>query len=100
MKKQKESLAWQIEYLPKAIKQLNSLDAPIRKRIIRWLEERILSSSNPCLWGKKLVGDKLGDTWCYRVGDYRIACYIHNHIVTVTVVSVGHRRHIYEIESR
>jgi mRNA-degrading endonuclease RelE of RelBE toxin-antitoxin system len=45
--------------------------------------------------GAALAGSRLGDFWKYRVGDYRIIASIENDILTVLVVSVGHRRLVY-----
>jgi mRNA interferase RelE/StbE len=81
--------------LPSAIKELNKLDKPTRKRINNWLEERILTTNNPRLWGKSLKGDSFGDYWCYRIGNYRILCVIKDDVVKVTVIKIGHRKEIY-----
>jgi mRNA interferase RelE/StbE len=90
------NLIWQIDFTGLAIKQLKNLDKPTRKRIIKWLEDRVLSGSDPRLWGKQLKGDKFKQIWRYRVGDYRVLCRIEDNIVTITVVSVGHRNEIYD----
>lgn len=87
--------AWKIEYQPKAIKDLNQLDKPMKLRIIKWLEERIYSGGNPRLWGKQLKGDEYREIWRYRIGNYRVMCTIQDKVVTVTVVAVGHRKEIY-----
>ena len=54
-----------------------------------------MSCENPRLWGKSLTGS-LNEKWRYRVGDYRILCVIKDHIVTIEVVSIGHRKDIYK----
>lgn len=89
------SLVWCIEFSDTARKQLKKLDKPIANKIVKWLDERILSGVNPRLWGKQLKGTMLGDMWRYRVGDYRVLCLIKDHIVTIEVVSVGYRGKIY-----
>ena len=45
--------------------------------------------------GKKLVGS-LSDYFRLRVGDYRIIYEILDNIVTVEVIKIKHRKHIYE----
>lgn len=90
------NLVWKIEYLPSAIKELNKLDKSTRKRINDWLEERILTATNPRLWGKSLKGSEFGDYWCYRIGNYRVLCLIREEVVRVSVVKIGHRREIYD----
>ncbi|MCC2624648.1 MAG: type toxin-antitoxin system mRNA interferase toxin, RelE/StbE family [Burkholderiales bacterium] len=90
------SLVWKVDFSSTARKQLKSLDKQISRRILKWLDERILSGVNPRLWGKQLQGDELGDMWRYRVGEYRILCVIRDNIVTVEVVYVGHRKDVYK----
>ena len=43
---------------------------------------------------KKLVGGE--GEWRVRTGDYRIGYEIHDTVLRVLVVAVGHRRDIYE----
>jgi mRNA interferase RelE/StbE len=40
------------------------------------------------------VGDKVG-LWRYRIGDYRMICKIEDEIVTVVMLSISHRKDIY-----
>jgi mRNA interferase RelE/StbE len=49
---------------------------------------------NPCL-GKRLRGPLAG-FWSYRVGDYRIVYEIRGRELVVLILTVGHRRAIYE----
>jgi mRNA interferase RelE/StbE len=88
------SRKWQIEFSARAKAQLKKLDKPIQKRILSFLEERILNSENPRYLGDALKG-KLDPYWRYRVGDYRILCILENETVTVHVMQMGHRREIY-----
>ncbi|MBQ7561560.1 MAG: type II toxin-antitoxin system RelE/ParE family toxin [Synergistaceae bacterium] len=46
--------------------------------------------------GKALTGP-LGIYCSYRVGDYRAICDIHDNILTVAVIRIGHRKNIYKI---
>ena len=70
------------------------LDKSVRKRIVNYLEERVLVDENPYKVGKPLKGNKSG-LWRYRVGDYRILCQIEENRLVVLVVAVGHRKDIY-----
>ncbi len=88
---------WTVEILPKSLKQLEKLDKPVKARILKWLEDRLESgATNPYLWGKQLDGNKLGHLWCYRIGNYRVICFIDEEIVKVAVVTIGHRRDVYD----
>ena len=86
---------WKIEYSPDAIRQLNKLDQPIRRKLFRYLEEHIQGCKNPRHFGAALVAN-LSGFWRYRVGDYRIICEIQEEKVIVLVLTIGHRREIYK----
>lgn len=94
-KKLSVNLVWKIEFSTTAKKQLRNLDRQVAKKILKWLNERLLSGINPRLWGKQLTGSDFGDMWRYRIGDYRVLCIIKNSVVTIEVVSLGHRKEIY-----
>lgn len=88
-------MAWNVEIPDKVKKQLKELEVPIRKRILKFLDERIRTAANPRALGEALHGSELGNFWKYRIGDYRIICHIEDQTVTVTVIKIGHRRDIY-----
>ena len=44
--------------------------------------------------GKALKGQLKG-RYSYRVGSYRIIYSVHQHILTVYVIDIGHRRDVY-----
>jgi len=77
-------MAWNVEISDKVKKQLKELDAPIKKRILKFLDERIRTASNPRALGEALHGSELGNFWKYRIGDYRLICHIEDQTVTVT----------------
>lgn len=89
--------AWQIEYAINARKFLKKVDKAVSTRILQWLNDRILANNaDPYSLGTKLKGDKLGDLWRYRVGDYRILCKIYDHKLLILVVEIGHRKDVYK----
>ena len=87
-------MAWRIEFEQDAIRQLNRLDRSVRRRIVEYLELRIVASGDPRKFGKPLRGAKTG-LWSYRVSAYRIVCSLENDRSVIAVVSVGHRRAVY-----
>jgi len=87
-------LVWIIEYTDTAKKQLKKLDKQTAKRILDYMDERIIESKNPRSAGKVLTGS-LGGLWRYRVGDCRIICEIQDNALRVLVVKIGHRREVY-----
>lgn len=88
-------MAWKIEWDERAVKDAGKLEPQVRKRIFRYLRERIATDEDPCRFGKPLLGD-MSRLWRYRVGDYRIVCHIETEKVVVLVLAVGHRSTVYD----
>jgi len=80
-----------IELSPSAVRQLKKLDIAARRRIQAAIET--LAGEPRPAGAKKLVGG--GGEWRVRTGDYRIVYEIHDGVLLVLVVAVGHRREIY-----
>ncbi len=85
---------WKIEWDSKALKEAKKLDRDARKKIVDYLEKRVLASQNPYQFGKPLKGNKAG-IWRYRVGNYRILCQIEDKALIILVIAIGHRKDIY-----
>jgi len=88
-------MAWKIEFLPEAEKDLKAIDSTIVRRILRFLYDRIRPLENPRKIGEALKGPARDKYWKYRVGDYRIICQIKDREIIILVVKVGHRKEIY-----
>jgi mRNA interferase RelE/StbE len=88
-------LAWKIRFSDAALRQLGKLDSAVRRRISDFLEHRVAMLDNPRRLGTALSGELKG-LWRYRVGDYRILCRIQDQELVVVVITVGHRRDVYE----
>jgi len=83
-------IAYEIEFKESAAKSLSKLPKKIQLRIqgvITTLETNPLPPAS-----KKLTGR---DAYRIRVNDYRIIYAIHENILTVLVIAIGHRREIY-----
>ncbi|MEO6360353.1 MAG: type II toxin-antitoxin system RelE/ParE family toxin [Sphingomicrobium sp.] len=87
-------MAWAIEFLPDAAKELRKLDRQVAARIIKTLEERIAVLDDPRQIGSALGGDHAG-LWRWRIGDYRVVARIEDERITVLDVRVAHRREVY-----
>ena len=87
-------MGWIIEYTKGARKQLEALPKETANRVDKYLRERIAVS--PHIYGKALRGNLAGH-WRYRSGNYRIICTPHDEIIIIEVVSIGHRKDIYEV---
>ncbi len=88
-------MAWRIEFDRAALRDLDKLDAQAAKRILAFLHGRIAKLDDPRAVGQALKGSKLGEFWKYRVGNYRIICFIDDGAVRVLVVKIGNRRDVY-----
>lgn len=86
-------MTWTIEFLTSAAKQFKKLDPPVQKRILQYLHERV--AEDPHYYGKPLNGDQAGRLR-YRIGDYRLIGQIEEERLTVLVLTVGHRRAVYQ----
>ncbi len=87
-------MAWKIEWDKKALKQLESLEATVRKKIHDYIK-KLIANNNPRSFGKGLTGDKSG-WWRYRIGNYRVICRLEDHRLVVVIIAVGHRKEIYD----
>ena len=88
-------MAWKVELAAEADRQLNKLDAPQAKRILKFLYERVARLDDPRSVGQALHGSRLGEFWKYRVDDYRLICKLEDNRLVVLVLRLGHRREIY-----
>ena len=88
-------MPWAYSFDERALRELQKLDRQAQKEIIAYLEKRIATKEDPRRFGKPLRAQLVG-LWRYRVGDYRILCQIKDDILLVLVVSVGHRRNVYD----
>ncbi len=88
-------MAWRIEFLPAAERELRKIDAAVRRRILLFLRDRLAVRDDPRTLGEPLRGPQLGKYWKYRIGDYRIICDIRDERIVIVVVRVAHRSDAY-----
>lgn len=87
-------MAWRIEFVPAAAKELKKLGRAEAARIIATLENRIARLDDPRFLGSALTAD-LSGLWRWRIGDYRVVARIDDERITILVVRVAHRREAY-----
>ncbi len=87
-------MAWKIEFLPEAAKELKKLDRTAAARILKTLEERIAVLDDPRTLGSVLTGDH-ADYWRWRIGGYRVVARIEDDRLLILVVRVERRREVY-----
>jgi len=88
-------MAWRIEFDSAAQKELEQLDKPVARRILKFLYHRVGKLDDPRRIGERLHGT-LSEFWKYRVGDYRLICSLENDRLRVLVLRIGHRREVYK----
>jgi mRNA interferase RelE/StbE len=77
--------------LPKSVqKELDRLPDEISRRVLARLAGLETSPHPPDV--KKLKGR---DAWRIRIGDYRVIYEIHDRVLQILVITVGHRREVY-----
>jgi len=86
---------WAYRFDARALKEIKKLGQTAQREILAYLDERIAGSDDPRRFGKALKAT-LSGLWRYRVGDYRIICQINDGELIVVVVTVGHRKDIYD----
>lgn len=88
-------MVWTINYTDSARRQLRKLDKQTARRILDFMDARIITQEDPRSNGKALTGPTLGAYWRYRVGDYRVICDIQDGALCVLVIEIGNRRDVY-----
>jgi mRNA interferase RelE/StbE len=84
-------VSYRIELRPAAVRALKKLDPPIRRRIqgaITLLAEDPRPPAARALRGRPGLR--------VRVGDYRIVYTVADDVLLIVVVTVGHRRDVYD----
>ena len=84
---------WKVEYSDQAAKQFKRLDKSVRVNIENFIN-RLPEYPNPRDIGKALKG-KFSGLWRYSVGNYRLICSIHDDVLIIELVKIGHRSNIY-----
>ena len=88
-------MAWKVELSPAADRALDRLDPQQARRILKFLSGRLANLDNPRSIGQALQGQRFGEFWKYRVGDYRLICKIEDVRILILVLQIGHRREVY-----
>ena len=83
-------MTFRIQVAPAALHQLRKLDSSARRRVQAAIE-LLAEHPRPSAATKLVGGDR---EWRVRTGDYRIVYEIHDDLLLVLFVAVGHRRDI------
>jgi mRNA interferase RelE/StbE len=88
-------MAWKIDFERAAARELTKLDSQSAGRVLRFLRDRIGPLYDPRSIGQAVKGDRFGEFWRYRIGDYRVVARIVDSEALILVLRIGHRREIY-----
>ena len=87
---------WRVEFDPDTARELRKLGHEARRNVQEYLRKRIATNQDPRRFGHALLGDFKG-LWRYRVGDHCIVVDIRDEEILLMVVTVGHRRNVYDL---
>jgi len=85
---------YKVEYTDDALKSLKKLDKHTSLLIVAWIRKNLEGCTDPRVHGKELEANHKGK-WRYRVGDYRLISDISDEKITILILTIGHRRDIY-----
>ncbi len=88
-------MKYRVELTEQAKKQLKKMDKSTAALIIGWMRKNLDGCLDPRLHGRGLTSNRSGQ-WRYRVGDYRLIAQIEDSRIVILVLSIGHRRDIYD----
>lgn len=84
-------MAYTIQFKPLALRQLEKLPRDTQKRLAVKIEAL---RDDPFPPGCKKMA-AVPDGWRVRLGDYRVVYQVHQKILLVLVLTVGHRKDVY-----
>lgn len=84
-------MAYRIELLPSAVRDLARLDKTNQQRVGRKISDL---ADNPRPSGSKKLRDQ-GNRWRLRIGDFRVVYDIRDELILILILKIGHRRDVY-----
>ncbi|MBO4540460.1 MAG: type II toxin-antitoxin system RelE/ParE family toxin [Bacilli bacterium] len=88
-------MTYHVEYLKSVQKTLEKMDKYTKRILFEWIDKNLEGCTDPRAHGKPLSANRAGQRR-YRVGDYRIIADIQDGKLVILVITVGHRREIYD----
>jgi mRNA interferase RelE/StbE len=82
---------FRIAFRPAAERAFLKLSVSVRTRLQPQIEALAVEPRPPGV--RKLAGSR--DRWRIRVGDFKVVYEIHDDVLLVLVLTVGHRRDVY-----
>ena len=88
-------MSYKVETTARFDREFKKLDRYTQKMIKSWIEKNLVDCADPRAHGKGLTANRSGQ-WRYRIGDYRLICFIEDDKLVILAMSVGHRSDIYK----
>lgn len=85
---------YNVELSDRFIREFRKMDQYTQKIIRAWIDKYLVNCEDPRAHGKGLTANRSGQ-WRYRIGDYRLICFIEDEKLIILALSVGHRSEIY-----
>jgi mRNA interferase RelE/StbE len=80
-------------------KDLKRMEPSNAKLVMRWVARNLEGCENPRAKGQQLKYG-LRQYWRYRIGDFRLLVDIQEDTLILELITVGHRRTIYQNQRR
>ncbi|NMA93214.1 MAG: type II toxin-antitoxin system RelE/ParE family toxin [Clostridiales bacterium] len=88
-------MKYSVEVTPRFEREFKKLDRYTRLMIKAWIDKNLSGCEDPRAQGKALSANRKGQ-WRYRIGDYRLICFIEDSRLIILALSVGHRSEAYK----
>jgi len=85
---------YHVVFTDEAKNELKKLDRYTAMLLTAWVRKNLEGCSDPRQHGKGPTANR-GAQWRYRVGDYRLVAEINDDTITILILTVGHRRDMY-----
>jgi len=86
---------YHVVFTDEAKNELKKLDRYTAMLLTAWVRKNLEGCSDPRQHGKGPTANR-GGQWRYRIGDYRLVAEINDDTITILILTVGHRRDVYE----
>ena len=87
-------MSYSVETTARFDKEFKKLDRYTQRMIKAWIEKNLIDCEDPRTHGKGLTANHSGQ-WRYRIGEYRLICFIEDEKLVILALSIGHRSDIY-----
>lgn len=86
-------MTYRVELTPGAARSFRKLDPVAQRRVQAAID---LLADNPRPPSAKIMAGQPPGTFRVRTGDYRIVYEVHDDLLVVLVIRIGHRREVYK----